>query len=265
MEVTLLSKEELMDTPLDAIKKYGASVAPTDFAVLLGNNTNEDRDKNTPDGEVACWQWTRSGEYGDIYTVYSSNHAGSLGASQSQNVIRPVLPPEETKKLTPTATKKGPQGVDIVEWGEYPQTVASKDISNQLKKMEEAGLLKGTGKKYVVNSTNGSSHSFEPRECQEYEYKGKKYVKIAATPYDHRQHFSNHEEVVSGDDYWMEVQPIEWLKDPSGYWISKKGLISGICDVVLPGGVLNIDYTNEDIFMSGDARCVFTGEYFDQK
>ncbi len=43
----------------------------------------------------------------------------------------------------------------------------------------------------------------------------------------------------------------------------KAGLISNICDVVLPGGVLNINYSGEDIFMSGEAKCAFTGVFID--
>lgn len=42
----------------------------------------------------------------------------------------------------------------------------------------------------------------------------------------------------------------------------KLGLISSICNVVLPGGILDIDYSSENIYMSGDAKCVFSGEYF---
>ncbi len=42
----------------------------------------------------------------------------------------------------------------------------------------------------------------------------------------------------------------------------KKGLINNICDVVLPGGVLNIEYTNEGkVYMSGPAKKVFQGEF----
>ena len=43
----------------------------------------------------------------------------------------------------------------------------------------------------------------------------------------------------------------------------KNGFISNICDVVLPGGILNIDYSKENIFMTGDAVCVFSGEYLE--
>lgn len=42
----------------------------------------------------------------------------------------------------------------------------------------------------------------------------------------------------------------------------KKGLISNVCDVVLPGGVLNIEYKeNNHVYMSGPAKLSFTGEF----
>ena len=44
--------------------------------------------------------------------------------------------------------------------------------------------------------------------------------------------------------------------------IYNKGLINNICDVVLPGGVLNINYSdNNHIYMQGDAKRVFKGIY----
>lgn len=42
----------------------------------------------------------------------------------------------------------------------------------------------------------------------------------------------------------------------------KKMLISRKCDVVLPGGILNIEYREDNhVYMQGDAKCVFSGEY----
>ena len=42
----------------------------------------------------------------------------------------------------------------------------------------------------------------------------------------------------------------------------RKMLINRICDVVLPGGILNIEYReNNRVFMQGDAKFVFCGEY----
>ena len=42
----------------------------------------------------------------------------------------------------------------------------------------------------------------------------------------------------------------------------KKRLINNICDVMLPGGTLNIEYHgNGHVYMQGDAKFVFNGEY----
>ena len=43
----------------------------------------------------------------------------------------------------------------------------------------------------------------------------------------------------------------------------KKGLINSVCDVVLPGGVLNIDYKEDNsVYMQGSAKHVFSGTYY---
>lgn len=42
----------------------------------------------------------------------------------------------------------------------------------------------------------------------------------------------------------------------------KKGLINNICDVVLPGGVLNIEYREDNhVYMQGSAKCVYSGDF----
>ena len=42
----------------------------------------------------------------------------------------------------------------------------------------------------------------------------------------------------------------------------KRDLIARKCDVVLPGGVLNIEYNeNNHVYMQGPAKCVFSGEF----
>ncbi|MBR1618164.1 diaminopimelate epimerase [bacterium] len=42
----------------------------------------------------------------------------------------------------------------------------------------------------------------------------------------------------------------------------KKNLINRICDVVLPGGVLNIEYKEDNhVYMQGDAKLVFEGNF----
>lgn len=42
----------------------------------------------------------------------------------------------------------------------------------------------------------------------------------------------------------------------------KRGFINNHCDVVLPGGILNIEYRKDNhVYMQGDAKCVFSGVY----
>ncbi len=42
----------------------------------------------------------------------------------------------------------------------------------------------------------------------------------------------------------------------------KKMLINNVCDVVLPGGVLNVEYRNDNhVYLQGDAKCVFEGNF----
>ncbi len=42
----------------------------------------------------------------------------------------------------------------------------------------------------------------------------------------------------------------------------KKGLINSTCDVVLPGGILNIDFRPDNhVYMQGSAKCVFSGDF----
>ena len=42
----------------------------------------------------------------------------------------------------------------------------------------------------------------------------------------------------------------------------KRMLIGRVCDVILPGGILNIEYKNDNhVYMQGDAKFVFSGEY----
>jgi len=42
----------------------------------------------------------------------------------------------------------------------------------------------------------------------------------------------------------------------------RKMLINRICDVVLPGGILNVEYREDNhVYLQGDAKCVFSGEF----
>ena len=120
--------------------------------------------------------------------------------------------------------------VQICEYGAYPQTVAPKSVSQELEARYQKNALKTTGKTYTFDSAELDAYStgFTPRNCAEYSFAGKKYVRIEGKPYDSDSILSDGTSVQKGQAYWFEVQPIEWLMDPKGMWVSRQALFAGI-------------------------------------
>ena len=120
--------------------------------------------------------------------------------------------------------------VQICEYGAYPQTVAPKSVSQELEAQYQKNALKTTGKTYTFDSAELDAYStgFTPRNCAEYSFAGKKYVRIEGKPYDSDSILSDGTSVQKGQAYWFEVQPIEWLMDPKGTWVARQALFAGI-------------------------------------
>ena len=116
----------------------------------------------------------------------------------------------------------------IVEYGEYPQKAVNKELSDELWQSYHDNSLLETGKVYTTDSHywNDFCEPFKPIESIEYYYKGKKYAKVKA--------IRNNEtkpglECEDGNEYWVEVSPIEWYIDKENkILISKELLISGL-------------------------------------
>ena len=120
--------------------------------------------------------------------------------------------------------------VQICEYGAYPQTVAPKSVSQELEAQYQKNALKTTGKTYTFDSAELDAYStgFTPRNCAEYSFAGKKYVRIEGKPYDSDSILSDGTSVQKGQAYWFEVQQIEWLMDPKGTWVARQALFAGI-------------------------------------
>lgn len=124
-------------------------------------------------------------------------------------------------------------GVLIGEYGEYPQQAVSKQLQKELEKLYKRKKLNQTGRHFTTDSRkyNEYDKGFEKLEHIEYEYKGKKYVRVKAnTFYDGAKvTLSNGEECQDGDYIWIEVQPIKWIIDEKkNIAFTKKLLFSGI-------------------------------------
>ena len=232
LDFTLLTEEQIWSTgALDVMKGYGTKVAQTDLAVILGGEVSADGHK-TPEGELSCNSLTRSA-IGPVWVVRAVCADGAIGGAYPQRryvSIRPVLPPSETANLIPSNLKTGVNNVDIVEYGEYPQAVADEKTSNKLEKLYQSNSLNQTGKNYTFdqNTTAWPVTAFQPLICPEYRLKTKKYIRVLGCPYDKSSKLSTGKQVKEEKPYWIQVQPIEWLKDPMGTWVSKKCLLAGI-------------------------------------
>ena len=90
--------------------------------------------------------------------------------------------------------------------------------------------METTGKSYTFDGipVKDEDSKFKPDSHPEYIYQGKKYVRVVAKPESQLNRLSDGKDVEEGKAYWVQVQPIEWIKDKSGILISRKCLIAGI-------------------------------------
>jgi len=235
LDFTLLEVDQIVGgDKLDVMAKWGSRAAPTDLAALLGSemsSTDKCLNYRTCEGDLACYgYWSKSlDRYGHVLYRHASGDQRVAYQGDRDIAARPALTPEETKKLQPTNRKTGAEGVKIVEYGEYPQTVADKKTAQKLEKLFESTSIRTTGKKYTFSSDGPNVHEdFKAKSYPEYTMEGKKYIRIPGHPADDDSKLSTGEQIKEGKPYWVRVEPIEWLEDPSGYWVSKKCLFAGV-------------------------------------
>lgn len=236
MNTTLLTEDQIWgDQALDVMKKYGLKTALTDLAIVLGGLMS--RTNTTSEGERSGYIWSASANRcGDVRTVNDSGGKHYDDPSKRRDAVRPALSPSETSKIRPNAvrTLRLPEGqlLEICEFGAYPQDIVSKKISKNLENSYQKRSLKTTGNSYTFDNAGLTDYSapFQPKTYQEYEdsSSGKRYVRVEGKPADKDSILSDGTLVQNGEAYWLEVKPIEWLKDPSGVWVAKKALFSGI-------------------------------------
>lgn len=230
MDFTFLTEEQIWgDDALDVMKRYGTKVAPTDLTVILGGWVTG-RDHRTSEGDLTCGSWSASSiGYEYVRCVDSRGDEGWYNPQWRGFSARPALHASEVAKISPINVRNI-AGICVAEYGEYPQTVANKDISVILEKSYLNGLIHKTGKNYTFDSYGFAVYntSFNAVPFSEYKIGGRRYIRIPGQPADSDSKLSNGEQVTAGKPYWVEVQPIEWLMDKSGTMVAKKCLFAGI-------------------------------------
>ena len=234
MKVTFLREEDIWgNNALEVMQAYGTKVGVSDVAIALGTCMGSGT-KNSA-GVASGYAWSASSHnYVFVRTVYWSGASRSISPNRRLAAGCPALPFSATSLIRPNNVRAmrlaNGKTVQICEYGAYPQTVAPKSVSQELEAQYQKNALKTTGKTYTFDSAELDAYStgFTPRNCAEYSFAGKKYVRIEGKPYDNDSILSDGTSVQKGQAYWFEVQPIEWLMDPKGMWVSRQALFAGI-------------------------------------
>ena len=229
--VTLLMKDQIWgEDALDVIKIFGALVEPTDLAVLRGAIMSNKIRSST--GKLVSYAWTAATSpikynYG---VCALSDTKGAFSPNLRLPAIRPVLSPVETAQICPTKTTPLKEGIKICDFGEYPQTIADGQLALELERSFAHKTLRTTGKHYTFDSSDvlGYFAGIQEERCVEYEHKGRKYIRVLAQPADDDSRLSNGQPVQDNEPYWVRVAHIEWLVDPTGFWVARKCLLAGI-------------------------------------
>lgn len=233
LELTLLKEEEIWGSgQLEVLKKYGEKAAITDLAILTGAFV-EDKEYNIEEDKTLAgrvgWQWTSSDDKdGNVLAILKDGYWFGKSRYLRSLVVRPAL------QSSTIFSQISPNGVaEEVEYGEYPQMAADKHMQSVLEAALQIEKLKVTGKHYTFDSIKYNKYGtgFQPVSYDEYEYEGKKYIRVMANTFykGNPIQLSNGEYYKSGDFVWIEVQPVRWLVDSkSKTLIAKKGILSGI-------------------------------------
>lgn len=237
--LTFLTQEQCFEgEKLDVLQKRGTMAAITDFSILLGgyvsdyNNVYADR---SLEGRTGCY-WTKTDDGdNDARVVGIDGSKNWDGVSRRDCGARPALPFSSIRDIPTNGVsgRKSADGVLEVEYGYYPQKAVARDMQERLERAFESRSLSRTRNSYTTDSRKYDDYDAEflPVQHQEYEYNGKRYVRVEARSDYGGDEFqlSNGEKYQDGDYVWVEVSPVKWLVDEKAkIMITEKLIFAGV-------------------------------------
>lgn len=241
-ELTLLSEQEVWGVnggrQLDVLEKYGTKSAITDLVILTGGYCEDSCSYMAPDDNSlkgrTGWVYTRSSDGdGDVRGVTEDGSMSNISRYKRYGAVRPALLSSFIFSQISPNRVRGYNGTEEVEYGEYPQYAPDSDVQRRLENEYKNGNLRQTGRNYTFDKTEYDDYDqyFQPVTYEEYDYNGKRYIRIRANSDYGSNSFklSNGESYRNGDYVWVEVSPVKWLiDDKTQTLVSKRGLLSGI-------------------------------------
>lgn len=234
-EFTLLGLQHLTGSKkLGIIKKYGTRSVKTDFSILLGITpryySNDDvvlqqrtgcyflktyNNENISDGTIAC-----------MYIDFDGS-AGATDVRRRNIGVRPAIKYTDLTQIVSSID----DSQEEIYYGEYPQWVASEEISKEMENLFVKGFLVETGKFYTTDSLIFTKYKekIKERNFTEYEFKGKKYIRFIGDKINKGQKLSDGRVIEEGKAYYVEVSKVKWLLDKEeNIALSENILFSGI-------------------------------------
>ena len=265
-ELTLLSEQEVWGVnggrQLDVLEKYGTRSAITDLVILTGGYCEDSCSYMAPDDNSlkgrTGWVYTRSSDGdGDVRGVSKAGSRFTGYRCRRNGAVRPALLSSFIFSQISPNRVRGYNGTEEVEYGEYPQYAPDSDVQRRLENEYQRGNLRQTGRDYTFDKTEYDDYSqyFQPVTYEEYDYNGKKYIRIRANSDYGSNSFklSNGESYRNGDYVWVEVSPVKWLvDDKTQTLVSKRGLLAGI------------RFHTDDKSYNGDFSTTDMKEYLDK-
>lgn len=240
--LTFLTREQCFESEkLDILQKRGTKAAITDFSILLGGWVDSNKYYWHIDGDDSLegrtgFYWTKSDDGdNDARVVDGSGRRSCHNVLERGGGARPALPFSSISSIPTNGVsgKRAGDGVLEVEYGFYPQKAVSKDMQERLERAFKSGSLSRTGKNYTTDSRRYDDYDaeFSPKQHQEYQYNGKRYVRVEANSDFGGGEFqlSNGEKYRDGDNVWVEVSPVKWLVDERAkIMLTDKLIFSGV-------------------------------------
>ena len=184
---TFLTDEQIFgNDQLDILRNYGTKCAITDFSILLGGYVESDyyTSEGNSRKDRTGWWWTKTPHDSNALVVSSDGFRYWHDVHKRDGGARPALRYSSISSISSNKVR-GRNGILEVEYGEYPQTVVSEDLSKTLE-IAFANMpysnneMKTTGKSYTTDSVRyqDSYTPFQARAHTEYEYNGGKYIRF---------------------------------------------------------------------------------------
>ncbi len=212
---------------LTVFSNYGTMAAVTDAATILGAYGPTKPKQRTLKGEekVSGWWLSSATENNNVCCVSHIGEKREGAPCRRGAAARPAARFSSIENL-PNVTR-GADGILRCRMGSYPQTIASRSVTQELEANKQ--FLKPTGRKFTFDTKDyWSRDPFSLRSVPEYEYKGKRYVRLGCKCLDD-QVLSNGQVTELDRACWLEVEPIEWLVDEASHMIiSERCLYAGI-------------------------------------